>query len=310
MKSDNFPLPIYVGKRTFLGLRDLVVSLYAQKCQFKCAYCNLPEKSHPEPLDPETTKRQIDWVLDQNKNELPDFRQFSIGNEGSILDLGRFPKETLDYLLIQTGRFPNLEILSLETRPEYIKAPLMEEIQRVTGLPTIDVTVGFETQDDHLREVILKKNVRKKLMEQKIELLGEIGARLTSYVLLKPGPAMTEQDGIDEAIRTIGYLHEKCRYFNTDLVIYLNPVYASKGTPLARQFVIHGYRFPQIQSVIQIIAATKHLDVPIYTGLWSEENAEENGDYKSLDTHCAEVRGAVKQYNKTQDFSAIEPFIM
>nr|VFJ53552.1 MAG: hypothetical protein BECKFW1821B_GA0114236_101528 [Candidatus Kentron sp. FW] len=306
---DNSPLPIYVGERIFLGLKDLVVSLYSERCQFKCNYCNLPRKSHPGPMDAEAIKRQIDGVLDEKRTKLPDFRQLSIGNEGSILDPSRFPKEALDHLLIRTKRFPALEVLSLETRPEYINAPLMEEIQRVTALPTIDVTIGFETQDDHLREIVLGKNIRKKLLENRIKLLGEVGVRLTSYVLLKPGPAMAEQDGIDEAIRTIEYLCEKCRDANVDLVIYLNPVYAAEGTPLEREFILHGYCSPQIQSVVQIIGATRGLNVPIYTGLWSEENAGENGDYQGLDTHRAEVREAVKKYNKTQNFLAIEPFI-
>ena len=309
MEPNNFPPPIYVGKRTFLGLKDLVVSLYTQKCQFQCSYCNLPQKSHPAPLDAETIKQQINTVFKDNQAILPNIRQLSVGNEGSILDPQRFPKAALDYLLSQTQRFPALQVLSLETRPEYIKVPLLEEIQRVTDVPLIDITIGFETQDDHLREVILKKTIKKKLLEQKIKLLGEMGMRLTSYVMLKPGPTMTEQDGIDEAVNTIEYLADCCRAAHVSLVIYLNPVYAAKGTPLARQFALHHYRPPQIQSIVQIIAATRHLNVPIYTGLWSEHNAEENGDYQSLATYQAEVRNALKQYNKTQNFSVLKPFI-
>jgi len=309
MAPDNFPSPIYVGKRTFLGLKDLVVSLYTQKCQFQCSYCNLPQKSHPAPLDAAAIKQQIDLVFKDNQAILSTIHQFSVGNEGSILDPQRFPKTALDHLLSQTYRFPALQILSLETRPEYIKAPLMAEIQRVTKVPLLDITIGFETQDDHLREVLLKKTIKKKLLEQKIKLLGAMGIRLTSYVMLKPGPTMTEQEGIEEAIKTIEYLAEHCRAANVNLVIYLNPVYAAKGTPLAEQFALHRYRPPQIQSVVQIIAATQHLNVPIYTGLWSEHNAEENGDYQSLATYQAEVRHAVKQYNKHQNFSALRPFV-
>ncbi len=310
MDMYRFPRPIYVGTRTFLGLKDLVVSLYTEKCQFQCAYCNLPEKSHPGPLTIDQIKQQIDWILEEHEDNLDHFQQFSIGNEGSILDPRKFPKTALDYVLVNTRRFKNLHILSLETRPEYVKPELMEEIGGVTQVPVIDITIGFETQDDHLREIVLKKTIRRKLLEEKIQLLGQLGIRLTSYVLLKPGPQMTEEEGIVEAINTIDYLADVCQRFNTSLVIYLNPVYAAKGTPLAEQFLLHNYRPPHIQSVVQIIAATRQLAVPIYTGLWSESNAEDNGDYRSLKNHQQKVCNAVKQYNKTQDYGLIAPFVM
>ncbi len=302
--------PIYVGKRTFLGLHDLVVSLYTERCQFQCSYCNLPESSHPGPMKTDVIIKQIDQIMEDHKESLPSFGQFSVGNEGSILDLQKFPRTAFDHLMDQTQKLPNLKVLSLESRPEYIRASLIRDVRTRTRVPKIDITIGFETQDDHLREVILKKTIRRKVLEERIRLLGDLGVRLTSYVLLKPGPTMSEQEGIDEALHTIRYLHHQCQYAGTELVIYLNPVYAALGTPLAQQFLLHRYQPPQIQSVIKIIALTRDLNVPIYTGLWSENKAIENGDYQYLDSHCEVIRNAIKHYNKTQDYSVIEPLAM
>jgi archaeosine synthase beta-subunit len=309
IEPGSVPSPIYVGRRTFLGLRDLVVSLYTERCQFQCSYCNLPQSSHPEPMDVKDIVAQIDRILDERESELAFFQQFSIGNEGSILDHAKFPRPALEHLLDRTGRLPNLQVLSLESRPEYIKEALIRDIQRRMSAGCLDITIGFETQDDHLREVVLRKSIRRRLLEDRIRLLGDLGVRLTSYVLLKPGPWMTEQEGIDEVRRTIEYLHEQCRRAGTRLVIYLNPVYAAAGTPLAAQFRASHYQPPRIQSVVEIIAATRELNVPIYTGLWSEGKSLEGGDYRVHDTHCDDIRNAIKHYNKTQDYSLVAPFV-
>jgi hypothetical protein len=306
--KDKFLRPIYLGKRTFLGFKDLVIAFYAQKCPFQCSYCSLPTKSHPEPLPVNQIKQQIDWSLEQYANELSSFQQLSVGNEGSILDRERFSKSAIVYLLKQAQVLSFLKVLSLETRPEYISPSTLEDIFHLTHADIIDVTVGFETQDDHLREVILNKSIRRKNFEAKIKLLSEMGVRLTSYVLLKPGPTMTEEEGIKEAILTIEYLAEVCQKFGTDLVIYLNPVYVAKGTPLAKAFAIHQYNPVRIQSVVQVITETRDLNVPIYTGLWSENNTDGYGDYTVHKDYQPEIRDALKQFNKTQDFALLQPF--
>lgn len=300
--------PIYIGKRTFLGLKDLVISFYAQRCPFQCSYCNLTAKSHPGPLPIHQIKQQIDWCFEQYADELSSFQQLSVGNEGSILDRERFPKEAIVYLLEQAQALFSLKVLSLETRPEYILPATIEDIFHLTHADIVDVTIGFETQDDHLREVILNKSIRRKTFEAKIKLLGEMGVRLTSYVLLKPGPKMTEEEGIKEAILTIEYLAEVCQKFGTDLVIYLNPVYVAKGTPLAKDFSIHQYKPVRIQSVVQVITETRDLNVPIYIGLSSENNTDGYGDYTVHKDYQPEIRNALKQFNKTQNFALLQPF--
>jgi len=266
-------------------------------------------KSHPENICAKTIKNQIDQVLNDYKDDLPSFQLLSVGNEGSILDRKRFPKEAFDYLIGQLKNFPSLEILSLETRPEYITLSIINQIKMETDLPLIDFTIGFETQDDYLREVVLNKTLKKHIVEEKIKLLGECGARLTSYVMLKPGPTMTEHEGIKEAIRTIEYLKEQCEKTNTSLVIYLNPVYVAKGTPLSQQCALYNYTPPRIQSIIEVIAGTRHFNVPIYTGLWSEDNAQEKGDYLCLETNNNAIRKALIEYNKYQNYDDILSFV-
>jgi radical SAM enzyme (TIGR01210 family) len=306
--NDQLSRPVYLGKRLFLGLKDLVIAFYTERCPFRCAYCNLPTKSHVGPLAVDWIKQQIDWSFEQYVDELNSFQQLSVGNEGSILDRKRFPGEAMSYLLRQAHSLPSLKVLSLETRPEYISAATLREILDLTSASLVDLTIGFETQDDHLRQVVLNKSITRKTFEAKVKLLGEMEARLTSYVLLKPGPTMTEEEGIREAILTIHYIAELCQRYGTDCIIYLNPLYAAKGTPLAHAFLLHQYKPPRIQSVVRVIHETRHLNVRIYVGLWSENNAEGGGDYTSHNDYQPKIRKALKQFNQTQTPSVLEPY--
>lgn len=302
--------PVYHGKRTFLGLKDLVISLFTRKCQFQCSFCDLPLRSAEYDVPAQDVIKQIHWVFDQYEDEIETFRQLSVGNEGSILDSKRMLVEAMDYLLERArNEIFNLEVLSLETRPEYIKEKILEEIVRKTNAKTVDVTVGFETQDDILRNDVLKKQIRKDYFERKVKLLGNMGIRLTSYVMLKPSPLMTEKQGISEAIATIDYLYALCHQAGTDLVIYLNPTYIARGSPLAQAMGKIGYKPPKIQSVMNVILHAYRIGVPIYTGLWSENLADEGGDYTAQEDYDKNFRRAIKNFNKTQDPKILREFL-
>ena len=117
--------PIYHGKRTFLGLKDLVVSFYTEKCQFSCSFCDLSSRSSEESVSEKSIIKQIHWVFDQYADEIQQFEQLSVGNEGSILDKNRFFEVAMEYLLERAKEMSQLHVLSLETRPEYIRAPIL-----------------------------------------------------------------------------------------------------------------------------------------------------------------------------------------
>jgi radical SAM enzyme (TIGR01210 family) len=298
--------PIYHGKRTFLGMKDLVVSFYTQRCPFGCSFCGLHSRSSPHPVDSKDIERQVDWLFDHYAGEIETFEQLSAGNEGSILDPKRFPIDAFDYLIQRANAVNSLKVLSLETRPEYITGARLKEIRRSSNADMIDVTVGFETQDDELRNGVLKKHLDRRQFEETIVLLGRLGVRLTSYVMLKPGPTMTEEEGVHEAVGTMRYLADTCGKASTELVIYLNPTYVAEHSPLARAMKETGYRPPKIQSVVRTIIEAMNLDVPIYTGLWCENIAESGNDFTGRKDYDKRFRAAVKVFNKTQDPSVFE----
>ncbi|MFC0629395.1 hypothetical protein [Kribbella deserti] len=301
--------PVYLGTRRFLGRRDLVVSFYTQKCQFKCSYCALPMASANEPVSVDDLNAQIDYVFQSKRENLSRFQQLSFGNEGSVLDRRRFHRESLHRLLDHTNSMEDLSVLSLETRPEYVRQATLADVIARTNADVVEVTVGFETQDDHLRQVILQKNISRRVMEDRIKLLGELGVRLTSYVLVKPGPGMTEDAGVREAVATVEYLADLCNDAGVVFTAYLNPTYVAKGSLLEQSSELGLYTPPKIQSVFRVLVASQRQGIPTYVGLWSEDLAGPNGDYRGYDDFDPGLRSAILEFNRTGDFNHLASFV-
>jgi archaeosine synthase beta-subunit len=301
--------PLYVGRRRFLGTPDLVISFYTTKCQFQCTYCALPTRSATGEVSARQINAQIDHVFDSLADELGDIRQLSFGNEGSALDRRRFHRESLDHLLRRARAIDGLRVLSIETRPEYINHDYLRYVAGATHAPKLDVTVGFETQDDHIRQTVLRKKISRRVMEERVALLGAMGVRLTSYVLIKPAPRMTEEHGVTEAVATMEYLRELCDRHGTELVIYLTPTYIAEGSYLQRTSAPGDWTPPTITSIFEVVVAGHRMGLPVYTGLWSEELADESTDFRGREGYDPELRKAMVRFNRTRDFGHLEPFL-
>jgi archaeosine synthase beta-subunit len=301
--------PLYLGRRRFLGVSDLVVSFYTSKCQFQCSYCALPTRSATGEVSAAQINAQIDQVFAEIEGELGGFQQFSFGNEGSALDRRRFHRESLDYLLRRARAMDNLRVLSIETRPEYINHDYLRHVAQSTHAPRLDVTVGFETQDDHIRQSVLRKKISRRVMEERVALLGAMGVRLTSYVLIKPAPGMSEQDGVGEAVATMEYLREICDRHGTELVIYLTPTYIAEGSHLQQTTRPGDWIPPTIQSIFEVVVTGHRMGLPVYTGLWSEELADESTDFRGREGYDPQLRAAMVRFNRTRDFSHLEPWV-
>ncbi len=296
---------IYDGRRRFLGRRDLVISFYTMKCQFQCTYCALPLQSANLPVTAEDLDAQINEVFDRRADALSALQQISFGNEGSVFDRVRFHQSSLELLLERTAEAPRLEVLSIETRPEYINADKLEHVRRRTRARVLDVTVGFETQDDELRQGLMNKSISRRNMEKRIALLGESGVRLTAYVMVKPGPRMTEAQGVAEAVATMDYLAEQTARHGVDLVIYLTPNYVAEGSTLARTVRREDYLPPTIQSILEVVLAGHGMGLPVYSGLWSEGLADEAGDFRGREGYDPAMRDALLAVNRTDNRAAL-----
>jgi hypothetical protein len=129
----------------------------------------------------------------------------------------------------------------------------------------LDITTGFETQDERILNEVLGKRLSKAGFEKKVALLGRHGVGLTAYVMLKPDPKMTEHEGVHEAVMSAEYLHNLGKRTGTRIMVYVNPTYAAKGSVLAREMRRLHYHPPTRESLDLVVGMARKNGIAAHT---------------------------------------------
>ena len=129
----------------------LFVILYTKACRWnRCFGCSLPILSSKEDIDFRSLMAQIDFIYSDPDivQELENIRQIILSNNGSVFDEETFSSTALIYFVAKTNMFvPNLSVLTIETRPEYVDLEELEFLARAIregATPTeLEVAIGF-----------------------------------------------------------------------------------------------------------------------------------------------------------------------
>lgn len=121
------------------------------------------------------------------------------------------PLEGLLGMARLVAEHPTAKHMLVESRPELLTTEFLGEIKGVLRPDQVlEVAIGFETQDDRIRNgrpgLGLNKGMSRKMFERGVCAIVESGCIPTAYVMLKPYEGMTEAAGLAECIRTIQYV--------------------------------------------------------------------------------------------------------
>jgi radical SAM enzyme (TIGR01210 family) len=212
--------------------KELVFALYTAPCRYgRCAFCSLPTMSRGgESITSEDIESQIDYILSNySKEQLLNIGKVSVYTASSVLDQEVLPTRSLIYLCLKVSNLPNLKIVSLETRPEYVEDWELKALKNMFDKNVkIEVGIGYETHDPHLRNQILKKGLTIEELRELMKLLAENDCILKAYIMLKPHYSLSEEEGVVEAINGVKELHALSHEFRVKTSVHLNPTYIAK----------------------------------------------------------------------------------
>jgi len=289
--------------------RELVFALYTLPCRYgRCAFCSLPSMSEGgERVTARDIERQVDFVLAETPAaELQRVAKVSIYTAASTLDQVCLPTRSLMYLLLKLSDLPLLRRVSLETRPEYVEDWELKAIGAVLGEGVeLEVGIGYETHDEHLRNKVLGKGLSVKTLHRLMVKLQANKASLKAYLMLKPHHSLSEEQGISEAIDGLDELGGLGAEYEVPVSIHLNPTYIAEGCALTSELLANAYQPPELTSIIDVVAAAAARSLPIYVGLDDEGMAVSGGTFQ--DTGVARVRcvAALTAYNRHQDLQRL-----
>lgn len=298
-------LPLFFLLRTFLGENDLLVILNTKRCRYQCAFCQLPAKSTKFFVPDEAVVEQFRFVATELQHSLSIVNRVTLSNEGSVLDEQTLGGTALAQIVAAIGAMRRVRRIEFETRLEFVRPAVLDQLKQAAPRATLGILTGFETVDERIRDEVLKKREPLPMFLEGLDNVAATGAALTAYVLVKPDPRMSDEEGRDEAARTIEFLAAECRRRSiNDLTIRLNPMYRAVGSRWARVAdATPHYDPPRLTDVMQVAeeAVAEHRDIKVYVGLSTEGLANKAGTYLAREDYTASLIKHVKEFNDLQE---------
>ena len=165
----------------------------------------------------------------------------------------------------------------------------------------IEVAIGLETVDDHIRNTYINKGLLFKDFLEAIRIckISDIGVR--AYLLFKP-PFLNEQTAIDDCVSSILKLAEL--KVNT---ISINPLNIQKNTLIEYLFYQKRYRPPWFYSLFKcIVKASQERDILKEVRIISSPSGagSKRGIHNCLKRDCNEFMiKSLKNFVMTQDIN-------
>lgn len=311
MEEHNPRLPAdYWFQHPPVGL-TLFLVLYTQSCRWaRCAGCNLPSKESQFKVPFNDIMQQVDYIFDfllsrEQKNNL---HKIILSNNGSVLDEETFSTTALLYFTAKMNmNCPNISVLTLETRPEYVDVEELEVLNRALqeGPTTtqLELAIGFEAFDDKVRNEFFYKGLSLDTFESMVEKIARYGFKLKAYFMLKPVPGLSEDEAVHDIQDGIDYLDDMSRKYKIEINMHLNPTYVASGTILETEFHKGNFEPPLLESVRRAVLAAEDKQITLYVGLNDEGLAVPNGSFiRPGDEALLEK---LYEYNHTGDYAIL-----
>lgn len=238
-------------------------------------------------------KQFDDFYHNTNFSEYPIICLF---NNGSFFNENEIPAEARYYMLEKINRNPLIEMMVVETRPEFVTEREMKITSEIMNDTYVEVAMGLEDWDDNVRTFCLNKGFTLQNFEKAAKTINEY-LNLRCYVLLKP-PFLTELESIRHSVETIN----KAISFGSK-TIFLESCTVQNNTFVELLHSNGKYNSPWLWSIIEVIRKSQRAD-KLLIGLFQFFPSP-----KIVPYNCAKCSTRIiqsfKEYNKSLDISVL-----
>ena len=272
-----------------------------------CAHCGFRRlTSGGAPLSPADLLAQVESALSGLDCERQRIFELDVYNSGNFLNPYEIPLGAQSAIVARVRQEKTVRVLLVESRPEYITAAglcrLTRSAERSRPL-ALEIGIGLESSNDTIRERYLRKGMSRKAFERAVKLLGEAGADLLTYVMLKAMP-MSEEDALQDVVNTVEYVHEVASGYGVRSRIALQPTFAVPGSRLAADFLAGRYAPPSLCLVVEAVRRLAGFG-DLLVGLWDE--GLQPLAVPDAESGCREcLLRSLQEFNRTQDVGYLD----
>jgi archaeosine synthase beta-subunit len=180
-----------------------------------CPFCAFPAFARHVVRGPGHETDFDAWTLDaatygemyrRSIDSFETYDKVAIFNGGSFFPQAELPQafqmEVYDDIAQRSG----VTQLMVEAYPQFITQTNLSQAKEALGSKDFMVGIGFESQNDFVRNTLLKKRIARDLFETKVKMMQASGVQVFVYVFLK-APGLTEDQSLQDALHTCAYLH-------------------------------------------------------------------------------------------------------
>lgn len=189
-----------------------------------------------------------DFAKDYKNGEKIAIKLFA---SGSFLNPEELQKEARNYILQRLADLDEISEIVVESRPEYVKKEIIDEIFEIIGDKLFEISIGLETSNEETRLNKINKGFNNKSFERAIDTIKQskesYDIKSKAYIFVKP-ILLSESEAIEEAIETASY----CESIGVDRVSCC-PATIHRGTLIERLWRRGSYNPPWIWSTVEVI---------------------------------------------------------
>lgn len=199
------------------------------------------------------------------KAEKEQVTEVAIFNGGSFLNNQEIPAAFQEYVYRRVAASQSIKKLFIESRCEYIVETKVKKAKELLGNKNLTIGIGLESQDDRVRNILIKKGLSKVFFERKVALLKNYDFSCLAYVFLKP-LGLEEKEAYGECLKTIRYA------LSVGVTeIALSCAFVQEGTKMAQAYHAGQFRPPYLWTVLEIIKLAVRKSWPLQIGSFSDE---------------------------------------
>ncbi len=285
----------------------LMVILAAPGCAWAstsgCSNCSFPSFGTGKPVSANDYTAQLEAAVAGIRPDLSGPLRVELFVSGSFLNPEEVPEAGQAALVGRAAAIPGVRNVLIESRPEYVTGAALGRALAAAGPVPLTVAIGLESADAGIRERRINKGFTWDDFAAAAARIGEAGASLLVYILLK-AIATTEAEGIADAISSAEQVFSLAERLGLPTSIALEPCFVGPGTPLAEAHAAGHYRPPWLWSVFAVIRRIAPLG-RIEVGL-SDEGLGPAQVAHNCERCSATARRALVRFNQTHDPAVLD----
>ena len=263
-------------------------------CGFYCATSRGREVSAAEYV------AQFEHVM--NAVDLEDYPIVSIYNDGNIFNEREMPVAAIEKICSYIDGYPNIKKVVVESRIDYSPDEHVQKMKKALNGRQLEVAFGFESADTQVMNLCINKGFSASNFDHFHSRMRGMGVLTKPLLLVKP-PFLTEAEGINDILQTIGY----CASRGIDYVD-LEVMTVEKRTVVHELWKNNLYRPPWLWSLVDLLQRCQERfgdRAHVYVSPWNY--SVESLDWARNCGKCdAEVTRAIERYTCHFDVAEFE----